>query len=60
MITIDDSIGRLSQKYKNKQKSMVATVTASNVLAPQKTTKAVVMPAAGPTKLIKEYGVIKT
>jgi len=60
MITIDDSIGKFNQKYKNKQKSIVATTTANNMPDPQKTTKAVVIPAAGPIKLIKEYGVIKT
>jgi hypothetical protein len=60
MITIEDSIGNFSQKYKNRQNSTVAVTIADNIPAPHKTTKAVVIPAAGPIKLVKEKGVIKT
>jgi hypothetical protein len=59
MITIDNCIVKFNEKDMYKQKSIVATATTNKTLAPKAITSAVVMPAAGPIKLVKAYGVIK-
>ncbi|OUR60529.1 hypothetical protein A9Q74_12985 [Colwellia sp. 39_35_sub15_T18] len=60
MITIAKLISKLKCQERKLERIITTAVVTNNILVPKKITKAVVIPAIGPIKLMKEKGIIKS